>query len=118
MHCPLCATETHTLEYQQVLGGQVAIFGRTSAHVRSCLTSVPEFALSDSSLGRTPGFEKKRWYGAHGSKLMFSSPITPSVLVGHEQQVPARQATQIELVMCIALDFSSVVVHAFEIELR
>jgi hypothetical protein len=44
---------------------------------------------------------------------VFVSDYTPSVLVGHEQQVSARQATQIESGMCIALDFSSVVVHAF-----
>jgi hypothetical protein len=58
MHCPLCATETHA-RVSAIFRGQVAIFGG--------LTSVTEFALLDGTLGRIPGFEKKRWYGAHGS---------------------------------------------------
>jgi len=27
MHCPLCATETHTLEYQQFLGAMLLFLG-------------------------------------------------------------------------------------------
>jgi hypothetical protein len=76
--------------------------GTRSSIVVQCLR-----AHFDKGVGRRPKM--------HGSYLVFSSPLTPSMLVGREQQSRRAQddcrSTQIEQTACVLTSISCTAVH-------